>query len=245
MVTVERSSDRRELVRAAGFGTTSWLSVLAGTVVAVGAVSLLLTLAAGLGDAFGFRTDDLNGDNWDDLGIAAAAVFAVAVFLGWFFGGYVAGRLARRAGVRHGALVVVLGLVVVAGIAVVAEAVGDRNAFVDDLRDQGVPTEGDDWSGIGIGAGVAVLAAMVTGALLGAVRGEWWHQRLTARAADPNVLPRGEDPDPSPAYVPTVTWRRESSVVDDDAGVGRAVDLRSDEGARPSIEEEREQVRRG
>lgn len=192
MRTIERARDRKALVAAAGLPTTSWLSILAGTLTAIGAVALLLAALAGIGELFDFSTSDLNGDNWNDIGIAGAVAFAAVTLLGYLFGGYVAGRMARRAGVRHGVLVFLLGLLLTLGAAGIAEAVGDRDAAVDELRDQGVPTSSDDWSGVGLGAGIAVLGAMLVGSVLGASRGERWHGRLVTRAADPNVRSRDE-----------------------------------------------------
>jgi hypothetical protein len=192
MRTIERARDRKALVAAAGLPTTSWLSVLAGTLTAIGAVTLLLAALAGVGELFDFSTSDLNGDNWEDVGLAGAIAFAVVTFLGYLFGGYVAGRMARRAGVRHGVLVFLLGLLLTLGAAGIAEAVGDRDAAVDELRDQGVPTDVDDWSGVGVVAGLATLGAMVGGAIVGGIRGERWHGRLVTRAADPNIRSRDE-----------------------------------------------------
>ena len=193
MRTIERARDRKALVAAAGLPNTSWLSVLAGTVTAMGSVALLLAALAGVGELFDFSTSDLNGNNWDDIGLAGAIGFAVVTLLGYLFGGYVAGRMARRAGVRHGVLVFVLGLLLTLGAAGIAEAVGDRDAAVDELRDQGVPTDVDDWSGVGVVAGLAALGAMLVGSVLGGTRGERWHGRLVTRAADPNVRSRDEE----------------------------------------------------
>lgn len=193
MRTVERPSDRKELVRVAGLPDTSLLSVLAGTMVAFGTVALLLAAAAGLGDLFGVETTDLNGDNWDDAGLGAAIAFGVALLVGYFFGGYVAGRMARRAGLRHGVMVFVLALIIAGGVALIANAVGDTNAFVEDLRNQGVPTDADSWSGVGVLAGALALAGMLLGSVLGGMRGERWHGRLVTRAMDPTVTPRGDE----------------------------------------------------
>jgi hypothetical protein len=192
MRTVERPSDRKELVREAGLPDTSLLSVLAGTMVAFGTIALLLAAIAGIGDLLNIDTTDLNGRNWDDAGLGAAIVFGVVLLAGYFFGGYVAGRMARRAGLRHGLLVFVFALVLAGAVAAIANAVGDTSAFVDDLRGQGVPTDADSWSGVGVLAGVIALAAMLVGSLLGGLRGERWHGRLVTRALDPTVLPRGE-----------------------------------------------------
>ena len=192
MRTIERARDRKALVAAAGLPTTSPVSVLAGTLTAIGAVALLLVALAGIGELFDFSTSDLDGNNWEDIGFAGAAAFAVVTLLGYFFGGYVAGRMARRAGVRHGVLVFVLGLLLTLGAAGIASALSDRDAAADRLRDQGVPTDADDWTGVGVVAGLATLGAMLVGSVLGAARGERWHGRLVTRAADPNVRSRDE-----------------------------------------------------
>ena len=192
MRTIERARDRKALVAAAGLPTTSIVSVVAGTLTAVGAVAILLAAAAGIGDLFDFSTSDLNGNNWDDIGLAGAIAFAAVTFFAYMFGGYVAGRMARRAGVRHGVLVFVLGLLLTLGAAGIASAVSDRDAAADELRDQGVPTDVDDWSGVGVVAGLATLGAMLAGSILGGARGERWHGRLVTRAADPNVRSRDE-----------------------------------------------------
>jgi hypothetical protein len=192
MRTIERARDRKALVAAAGLPATSLVSVLAGTLTAIGAVAILLAALAGVGELFDFSTSDLNGDNWEDIGLAGAIAFAAVTFFGYLFGGYVAGRMARRAGVRHGVLVFVLGLLLTLGAGGIASAVSDRDAAVDELRDQGVPTDADDWSGVGLVAGLATLGAMLAGSVLGGTRGERWHGRLVTRAADPNVRSRDE-----------------------------------------------------
>jgi hypothetical protein len=179
MRTIERARDRKALVAAAGLPATSLVSVLAGTLTAIGAVALLLAGLAGIGELFDFSTSDLNGDNWDDIGLAGAIAFAVVTLLGYYFG-------------RHGVLVFVLGLLLTLGAAGVASAISDRDAAADRLRDQGVPTDADDWSGVGVVAGLATLGAMLAGSILGATRGERWHGRLVTRAADPNIRSREE-----------------------------------------------------
>jgi hypothetical protein len=192
MRTLERSRDRLDLVQEAGLRTTSVLSVVSGTMVAFGTLALLLGVAAAVGDALGVDTDGLSTNDWQDVGLGMAIAFAVVSFAAYFFGGYVAGRMARRAGFRHGVLTVVLGLLLTLGVTGLANLMGDREAAVDDLRDQGVPTEADDWEGVGLVAGIAALAAMVVGGVLGGKRGEGWHGRLVTRAADPTVVSRSE-----------------------------------------------------
>jgi len=117
------------------------------------------------------------------------------LFLSYFFGGYVAGRMGRRSGLAHGVLVFVLGLVVI-GVAAGATALGaDSEVIGDELRNQGIPTGADDWRDVGLFGGLGVLAAMLIGSLLGGAKGERWHGVLVTRALDPEVRPRGAEDD--------------------------------------------------
>jgi hypothetical protein len=95
--------------------------------------------------------------------------------------------MARRAGTLHGAVVFVLGVVVVAAAAVLTRALGGADAAASSLRDLGVPTTGAEWGDVASIAGIASLAAMLIGSLAGGVLGERWHTKLLARALDPEV----------------------------------------------------------
>ena len=181
----ETGRERRELAEDAGFGGFSVTSVLAGVLVAYGAFAILAGLAAAALDAFG---DDTNlTSDWETLGTTGGIVVAVLLFLAYLFGGYVAGRMARRNGMAHGAGVLVLGIVIVAAVAALARSSADPTAIANNLRSLGIPTTADEWGQAGTVAGIASLIAVVLGSLLGGALGERWHARLFARAVDPNV----------------------------------------------------------
>ena len=173
-------------------GAISLVSALAGVLVAYGAVLILLAVAAGIGSALGFETSGISDNEWRDLGVGAAVALGVVLFASYFFGGYVAGRMGRRAGLSHGLLVFVLGLVVVAAVAGITSATADGDAISRELQNQGIPTAADDWREIGLFGGIGFLAAMLVGSLLGGMKGERWHGLLVTRALDPDVRPRGE-----------------------------------------------------
>ena len=229
------------MVDDAGWSTTSGISVVAGTFVAFGAVALVAAAAGALGSTLGIDTDGLSTDEWRQAGMAGAAVAALVLFASFFFGGYTAGRMSRRAGARHGLLVFVLSIVLMAGIGVAAWAVSDQPTTGDvteSIDDAGVPTDSDTWSDIGIGAAIAALAAMALGSIAGGIRGDRWHGRLAEAVA---------------------TRRRSDVIVDDDDDVDvidrdtevvsgpATVDLRDDTEVRDrqlSLEEERERTQR-
>src|SRR5688572_21775074 len=135
MAHVETARARRQLVEEAGWRTTSGISVLAGTLVAFGAIALIAAGAGAAGSALGLDTEGISTNEWRQAGMAGAAVGALVVFLSFFFGGYTAGRMSRRAGGRHGLLVFLLSAALIGAIALIAWAMsGDLNV-AGDLRD--------------------------------------------------------------------------------------------------------------
>ena len=124
----ETARERRELAADAGYGGFSVASALAGVVAAAGTFALLAGAAAAVVGAVGVHTD-LTTD-WQQLGTVGGLVGAGLLLIAAVFGGYVAGRMARRNGVAHGAGVAVLGLVVAAG------AAGDDDEGQGDQREQ-------------------------------------------------------------------------------------------------------------
>ena len=190
---IETGRDRAALTRQAGIGKLSLISVLAGVLVAYGAFAVLAALAGAAAAALGLDTD-LSANNWAELGVGSAIVAALVLLLAYLFGGYVAGRMARRAGLLHGIAVFILALVIVALVAAIAATQTDTSAIRDNLRSLGIPTTGAEWGDVGTLAGIGSLAAMLVGALLGGLLGERWHTKLTRRAASPNYGSERDQP---------------------------------------------------
>ncbi|MGI9033002.1 MAG: hypothetical protein ACR2HY_04865 [Acidimicrobiales bacterium] len=184
-VVVESKRDRRALVADAGWGQVSVPSLAAGTLVAYGAFAVLAGATGGVLAATDSSTDITA--RWGDLGVAPGLVVAGLLLVSYLFGGYVAGRMARRAGVAHGIGVFVLGVVVVGALAVIIRQAAGTEAVVGRLRDLGLPTSASEWRHVGTVAGLASLAAALVGALAGGALGERWHARLLSRALDPDV----------------------------------------------------------
>src|SRR4051794_22281602 len=108
MTTVETARNRRQMVEAAGWRRTSPISVLAGTLVSFGAVTLVAAAAGAAGSAPGPHSTGISTHEWRQTGIVAPASVAFVLFAAFWFGGYTAGRMGRRAGARHGLLVFLL-----------------------------------------------------------------------------------------------------------------------------------------
>lgn len=181
---VETRHDRRLLAADAGLGRVSLLSVLAGVMTAYGTFVLVLAVTAGVLRLLGVDTR-YSASDWKDIGLVGGVVTAAVLSVSYLFGGYVAGRMARRAGVTNGLLVLVLGLLFLVGAAALANAATDTSEILRNLRSLGIPTTASEWADAGLIVGSASLAAMLIGSLLGGALGERWHGKLLSRAVDP------------------------------------------------------------
>ena len=190
--TVESHRDRMEVATEAGLGRVSFVSVLAGMLVGFGAFGVIAAVTGTVLNAVGVDTTELTGNDWRNLGIGGAVVTGLVLLLSWFFGGYVAGRMSRRAGSLNGLMVFVLGILVAAGIGAAVGTQADASQIQSNLRSFGVPTSGEEWTELGTIAGLACVAAMFLGAWLGGVAGERWHGKLATRAADPSIGPNAD-----------------------------------------------------
>jgi hypothetical protein len=212
---VESRSDRAEIARDAGMGKLSLVSVLAGTLVAYGAFAVLAAIAAAVLQGVGFNTD-LSTQEWHQLGVAGGIVVATVLFLSYMFGGYVAGRMARRAGVTNGLMVFVVGILLMVGLASIVTMFRDTGEILLNLRTIGVPVSASEWGQVATVAGLGSLAAMLFGAVIGGGLGERWHGKLVTRAFDPEV---GAGVPELPVIMADASEARTSShVVEDGSG---------------------------
>jgi hypothetical protein len=182
MATSETARDRRQLATDAGHRSLSPVSILAGTLVAFGFVTVVTALFGAVGSQLGLHADGMSTDDWREAGMGAAAVTILVLGAAFAFGGYTAGRMARRAGMRQGLGVFVLAVAVMGLIALVAAIWGDLGEVTDELADRGVPTALDTWDDIGLIAAIAAAMAMLIGSILGGIRGDRWHGHLLTAA---------------------------------------------------------------
>jgi hypothetical protein len=178
----ESPRDRKRLARQAGLGRLSFISALAGVLVAYGAFALLAALVAAVAVAIGLDTE-LAGNDWATFGRGSAVTVTVVAFVAYLFGGYVAGRMARRAGLVNGLAVFALAVLLVVVVGVIAASQTDTGTIQANLRSLGLPITGAEWARIGTAAGIGTLVGMLVGASIGGVIGERWHSELTRWAA--------------------------------------------------------------
>ena len=168
--------------------------MLAGVLVAYGAFAVLAAIVGGVLDALGVDFDVGNYD-WETVGGIGTAVIGIALFAAYFFGGYVAGRMAFRGGMTHGLLVFVLGVIVAGLVGLLIGAIAGTDAIEENLRNVGVPTTADEWGAVGTIAGIVSLVVMLAGAVYGGITGERWHGKLRRRAASSDFGPDAGDLD--------------------------------------------------
>jgi hypothetical protein len=222
-ITGETNKDRARLAREAGIGKLSLLAILAGAVTAFGSFAILLAVISAVAGAVGANTDFGTLD-WRSVGIGVGITIALVLLLAYLFGGYVAGRMARRAGWLNGLAVFVLAIVVPAVLAAILSSQADQvdpNAgptALGNLRSIGIPTSGEEWAKIGTIVGLGSLLAMLAGSVLGGILGERWHGKLPRQVQSETrtIVDQPTDRDP----VDPDQHDRSPSDRSDDAGAG-------------------------
>ena len=147
---------------------------IALTILLIGIVGAIATAVGSSVDLTKARAELQAGT----IGIISAVVVLIILMIGYFAGGYVAGRLARFDGGRQGMGVWALGLVVTI-IAVVVGAVfgSDYDVFERvNLPSIPVPTDSLTWGGIITLAGV--LVGTIISAVLGGKLGQRYHSKI-------------------------------------------------------------------
>jgi amino acid transporter len=117
------------------------------------------------------------------VGLAAAIILVVVLTLGYYAGGYVAGRMSRFDGARQGIGVWVLGLLVTILAIALGAIFGSKYNLLDRVSLPRIPVSTED---LGWGAAVtaiAILLLTLLAAALGGKVGHHYHDRVD-RVAD-------------------------------------------------------------
>jgi hypothetical protein len=170
------------------YGGVDWLASFLGLVFAVVLGAVFSAIAGLVLVPFGFPPD-LGAGQIGASVITGLALLGILIFLTYFFGGYVAGRLARFDGGRNGAMVLVWTFIVVLILALIAvvfsgflpagaaEGVGNLvdgvASTVSGLASAGV---------FGIIAAVAAILIALLGGFLGGRMGSRYHAEIDRAA---------------------------------------------------------------
>ena len=167
------------------YGGVDWLASFIGCVFALVCAAVLLLLISGLVlGPLGF-TLQLSGQEVNSAVITGLIIVGLVLFLSYFLGGYVAGRLVRFDGGRNGAATVgwgiLLGLIfAVFGFLLAGLLPGPVFELLRGLRDGVLSTVGD-LTALGLlGAGIIVgaLLLVLAGGSLGGLLGTRYHTRI-------------------------------------------------------------------
>jgi hypothetical protein len=179
----EAAEEREDRLRDM-YGGVDWLASFLGFVFTLVLAALFSAIAGLVLVPFGFRPD-LSGGQIGASVLTGLAVVGVLIFLTYFFGGYVAGRLARFDGGRNGALVLVWMFIVVLILALIAVVFSGflptgAAAVVGDAA-RGAVSTATNLAGagpIGIVTAVAALLLALLGGFFGGRLGSRYHSEI-------------------------------------------------------------------
>ncbi len=163
------------------FGGPNWGSAFFGWIVAVGITALLTGVIGAIAAAVGDSTDFTQSDAERAAGtvsIVTGIVLLVILMVGYYAGGYVAGRMSRFDGARQGVATWVLGLIVTVVAVALGWIAGDQYNVLDRVDLPRLPIPKQDFTVGGIIAGLAVLVGTLLAAVLGGKVGTHYHRRV-------------------------------------------------------------------
>jgi hypothetical protein len=162
------------------FGGFSWLSTLAGWLSAAGLTAILTGILSAAGAALALNQvgSKVNGSEAETIGLTGGIGLLVVLAIGYFFGGYVAGRMARFDGARQGIGVWLWGILVAVVVATLAAIGGSKYNVLDALNLPRLPVDSGSLTTGGLIALIASLAVTLAAAILGGKTGERFHKKV-------------------------------------------------------------------
>lgn len=200
VVVTDRTIDSRDELLAAEraeFSGMKFGSAFFGWLTATGLGVLLTALVAAILTALNLSAEDV-GDGVArviDLGIAGAIAVAVVVFIAYFAGGYVAGRMARFSGALQGFAVWLWAIIIAVLAAGLGFLLGDRFDILRNLDAfPRIPLSTDEVTLTGIITAVVLAAIPLVAAILGGMAGMAYHRRVDRAGMDREILVDRNDP---------------------------------------------------
>jgi hypothetical protein len=163
------------------YGGINWGAGVFGWLVAVGLSILLTGIVGAVAAGIGYNEDVSQSDaerQAGTIGVVAAIVLVVVLMVGYYAGGYVAGRMSRYDGGRQGLGVWLIGLVVTLLALAAGLAFGSEYNVMSRVSLPSLPVSTDTLSLGGIIAALVVLVLTLVAALAGGAVGRRYHTRI-------------------------------------------------------------------
>ncbi len=167
------------------FGGIKVGSAFFGWLAATGMAVILTALVAAAGTAVGLATntnvnDAVNQASGNQtVGLAGIITLLVILFLSYYCGGYVAGRMARFNGARQGLMVWIWALIAAVVVAILAMTAGQKFDVLANLNSfPRIPVNEGDLTTTSVIAAVVVAVVALVGAMLGGLAGMRFHRKV-------------------------------------------------------------------
>ena len=167
------------------FGGLNWGACFFGWLVAVALAILLTSIVGAVASAVGSNADITQSEAEREagtIGIVAAAILLLVLLIGYYAGGYVAGRMSRFDGGKQGLGVWAIGLIVTVLAVIAGVAFGSEYNILDRVDLPRIPVPTDE---LGVGAlitAIAVVVGTLLAAMLGGKVGHRYHNRVDRAA---------------------------------------------------------------
>jgi hypothetical protein len=154
-----------------------------GWLAATGTAVLLTALVAAAGTAVGLATNvdaAVNqASNDQTVGWLGITVLLVILFVAYYCGGYVAGRMARFNGAKQGFMVWVWAVIAAVIVAVLGLVAGPQYNILANLNSfPRIPVNEGQLNTMGVIAAVVVAVVALIGAVLGGLAGMHFHRKV-------------------------------------------------------------------
>jgi hypothetical protein len=162
-------------------------SAFFGWLTATGTAVLLTALVAAAGTVLGLATntnvqeatEQATSTSAETIGLAGGIILLAILFVAYFCGGYVAGRMARFNGMKQGIAVWVWALVIAVVVAILAAVAGSEYNILAELNSfPRIPVNEGDLTTGGVIAALAAAATALIGAILGGLAGMRFHRKV-------------------------------------------------------------------
>ncbi|MGG5260316.1 hypothetical protein [Phycicoccus avicenniae] len=184
----DTTAKRHDVVRAEKeqFGGIKFGAAFFGWLTATGTAVLLTALVAAAGAAVGVATDtdvstatDQATSDPGTIGLVGGIALLVVLFVAYYCGGYVAGRMSRFNGAKQGVAVWLWSIVIALVLAAVGAVAGDQYNVLGKLNSfPRLPVGEGDIGTAGLLALLGVVVVSLVGAVLGGLAGMRFHRKV-------------------------------------------------------------------